>query len=412
MATATASSYGESTSVFEARLQASGIPDEDAKKIKAHISTLKQLAFVSSFTPAQADEKPLMDELEAMLGRRPETGVKASFRALFHESYAVVTSEMRQRVERSEEVQVRRLSQPERAERYNKQVSKLKGITIKGPSEPSETLVDLAVGAYEANELRYIPWDRCTSREQEVSSEKKREIKLTLDEPSGKLKVDSKTPEEVADTSSEILVLQALQRRALAMDQANLLDYEKGDMWAQRLLRARMIDPPPLFARPSWKQLMEADRKLFSELRDRTRSGVQADTSGRPLDRNIVAVMESYDVSCLLQPVPTAASKLSLRIMGQRGPILMGVQLPAVARAAVVKARARARAMLNCPKASRDADLRPTAESRSVLPTIWVTVQIQCPTGDALRVCAYVRCRSVGLTPMEQARAPKGRPND
>ena len=169
MATATASSYGESTSVFEARLQASGIPEDDAKKIKLQISTMKQLAFVSSFTPAQADEKPLMDELEAMLGRKPETGVKASFRALFHESYAVVTSEMRQRVERSEEIQVRRLSQPERAERYNKQVSKLKGLTVKGPSEPSETLVDLAVGAYEANELRYIPWDRCTSREQEVS---------------------------------------------------------------------------------------------------------------------------------------------------------------------------------------------------------------------------------------------------
>ena len=59
MATATASSYGESSSVFEARLQASGIPEDDAKKIKTQISTLKQLAFVSSFTPAQADEKPL-----------------------------------------------------------------------------------------------------------------------------------------------------------------------------------------------------------------------------------------------------------------------------------------------------------------------------------------------------------------
>ena len=98
----------------------------------------------------------------------------------------------------------------------------------------------------------------------------------------------------------------------MAMDQANLLDFEKGDMWAQRLLRARMTDPPPLFARPSWKQLAEADRKLFSELRDRARSGVQADPSGRPLDRNIVAVMESYNVSCLLQPVPTAAGKAEL----------------------------------------------------------------------------------------------------
>ena len=63
---------------------------------------------------------------------------------------------------------------------------------------------------------------------------------------------------------------------------------------------------------------MEADRKLFSELRDRTRSGVQADTSGRPLDRNIVAVMESYDVSCLLQPVPTAASKAELEDHGSK----------------------------------------------------------------------------------------------
>ena len=232
-------------------MDACGLPADDATKVKASVSSLRQLAFISSFTPGQADEAPLMESLKQMLGRDAELAVQASFRALYHEAYAIVTSEMRQKIERSEEPTSRRLTQPERSERYDKQCKKLSGITIKGASEPSEALVDKAVSAYEGNELRYIPWEACTSREQEVTSERKKDTRFTVDEGTGKLKVEAKDPEDKACTTSEVHVLQALQRRSLALDQANLVEYTLMQQWSDRILRARMDEPPPQYVRPS-----------------------------------------------------------------------------------------------------------------------------------------------------------------
>ncbi|CAE7864721.1 unnamed protein product, partial [Symbiodinium necroappetens] len=200
---AMAASYSDSRSVFDARVDACGLPAEDAAKVKASVGSLRQLAFISSFTPGQANEAPLMESLKTMLNRDAELAVQASFRALYHEAYAVVTQEMRQKIEKSEEPTSRRLTQPERAERYDRQCKKLSGITIKGASEPSEALVDRAVSSYEINELRYIPWDVCTSREQEVASERKRDTRFTLDENTGKLKVETKDAEDKACTTSE-----------------------------------------------------------------------------------------------------------------------------------------------------------------------------------------------------------------
>ena len=140
-----AASYSDSRSVFDARVDACGPPADDATKVKASVSSLRQLAFISSFTPGQADEAPLMNSLKQMLGRDAELAVQASFRALYHEAYAIVTSEMRQKIERSEEPTSRRLTQPERSERYDKQCKKLSGITINGARR--EVCMDFVVRA-------------------------------------------------------------------------------------------------------------------------------------------------------------------------------------------------------------------------------------------------------------------------
>ncbi|CAE7718275.1 bath-40, partial [Symbiodinium sp. KB8] len=238
--------------------------------IASSVKTLKNLAFISSYSPGQADDAPLME------------------------------------VERSEEVQVRTLTQPERAERYEKQVKRLSGVNIKGSSEPSERLVDVCVAIYERNQLQYVPWSRCSSREQEAQNESRKEVKLALD-GSGKVKVDSASKEVVADTSTEVLVMQALQRRALAMEQANIVSYTLLDLWHQRLMKARLTDPPPGYSRPSFDQLRLADQKLFSELQDGTRSGIQALSSGRPVDNLIKDVMHRAEVSSLLLPLPASS---------------------------------------------------------------------------------------------------------
>ena len=56
----------------------SGLPKEDADKVKGSVSSLRQLAFISSFTPGQSDEAPLMAALKSMVGRDAELAVLQS----------------------------------------------------------------------------------------------------------------------------------------------------------------------------------------------------------------------------------------------------------------------------------------------------------------------------------------------
>ncbi|CAE7678807.1 unnamed protein product [Symbiodinium sp. CCMP2592] len=280
-----------------------GFDQTERDLILKHVKSLKQLAFVSSFAPGAADEGPLIEALKAMLGKDPEMSQKAAFRAVFHEAYAIVTSEMRQQVERVEEPTVRHLSQPERAERIERQRSQLTGITIKGSSEPSEALVDLCVGQYEANVIQYVPWSKCTSREQELLGDGKKDLKLSIDGESGRLKVENKAKDQVADTSTEVMLLQALQRRALAFDQANIVSFTKLDMWHQKLMKARLTPPPPGYQQVTFTQLQNADSRLFLELQDHTRTGIQSDAKGRPIDGIIDSVSCMHEVVSLMQPL-------------------------------------------------------------------------------------------------------------
>ena len=295
--------YSESKSVLQSRLGAVGFSDGDIQAILPEVGNLRRLAFISSFTPGQTDEGPLMEVLKEILKRDLTISDKANWRAVYNEAFAIVTAEMKQRIEKADpESTVRPLSQPERSERYERQAKKLVGVSLKGPLEPSDALVDLAVASYEANELRYIPWEKCVSKEAELAGEKKKDGRFTVEESSGKLKIEQKQPDLVADTSTEILVQQALTRRALAMDQANLLEFNVMDQWTQRIMKARMQTPAENFSKPTWKQLEAADRQLFSELRDKTRSGVQTTGAGRPLDSLLPDAMYMNEVSCLLQP--------------------------------------------------------------------------------------------------------------
>ena len=154
--------------------------------------------------------------------------------------------------------------------------------------EPADALVDAAVASYKANELKYIPWEKCVSKEDELRGEKKKDIKFTVEEASGKLRVEHKSPDLIADTSSEIMVQQALTRRALAMDQANLIDFVVMDQWTQRLMKARLQAPAESFAKPTWKQLEAADRQLFTELREKTFS-CPSGTQGCPSEIRVAA---------------------------------------------------------------------------------------------------------------------------
>ena len=179
---------------------------------------------------------------------------------------------------------MKKLAQPERADRLHRQQSKLRGIRIEGKLEPSERLVDLAVSLYEENRLQHIELSRCTSKEQEVLNSSQREDKHVVIDATGAVRVRDREHKMEADLSTDTFVRLALMRRELALDQANLLDYLEHDRWVERVFDCRTAMQPSGYNGISIQQIINADRKLFVKLAEGTRSGIQTTASGRPLD--------------------------------------------------------------------------------------------------------------------------------
>ena len=78
------------------------------------LRALQTLAFISDYHPGSQSEKSLLEVFEKLLGRESSVAERAGLRRLFHESYALVTAELKSSVEKSEESVTRKLSQPER----------------------------------------------------------------------------------------------------------------------------------------------------------------------------------------------------------------------------------------------------------------------------------------------------------
>ena len=295
---------------FKARATALGLEDDVVEAVCNNgVNTLAKYAFSSAYVPGNSDETPFVTAMTTALGSAPTLGQLASLRRLFHEAYSLTAAELKHSVERVEDMPVKKLAQPERADRLKRQQTKLKGIRIEGKLEPSDRLVDLAVSLYEENRSQHIELSRCTSKEQEVLNSSQREDKhVAIDSP-GAVRIRDKEHKLEADLSSDMFVRLALMRRGLALDQANLLDYLEHDRWVEKIFDCRTASQPDGYNRISMQQVTNADRKFFLKLAQGTRSGIQTTSAGRPLDAIFKATTEHPDVLHLLQPLPSGGTK-------------------------------------------------------------------------------------------------------
>ena len=87
------------------------------------------------------------------------------------------------------------------------------------------------------------------------------------------------------------------------MDRANLLEFKTHQLWVDRVLKVRLQTPPAGYTRTSCRQVLEADKKLFEELANATRHGVQATVNGRPLDLVFEDCANKPEEVHLLQPL-------------------------------------------------------------------------------------------------------------
>ena len=182
---------------------------------------MAKFAFGCSYSPGASDDKPLKDLMTKVLSREPTLVEESCLRRLYNESYATVAADIRVQTEQTSDDVHRKLAPADRAARLEEQQARLKGIAIRGPYEPGDSLVDKFVSFYENDRLQWVPWDMCVSREHELLSNSKRDQRLVV-QSSGELKLSTANKVEPCDTSSEILLRYCLMRRGLAMEQANI----------------------------------------------------------------------------------------------------------------------------------------------------------------------------------------------
>ena len=115
-----AMSFGDSAAVFKARAADIGLTDDEFKKLEAQgLTTMASFAFCCHchFNPSASDEKPLVDLVTKVLANAPTLKQMSCFRRLFAEAYATIASDIKARVEASEDSSVKRLAPADRAER-------------------------------------------------------------------------------------------------------------------------------------------------------------------------------------------------------------------------------------------------------------------------------------------------------
>ena len=297
----------DSKAAFQQRAAQIEIPVQEIDALElAGIDTFAKYAFCSQYQPGAQDERPLVDFLQATLWAAPNAEMLPKYRRLFFESHALCLQDLRQKVERTEHTEAKVLPLAEKVERVNRLKTRLPGLLVNQQLEPSHQLVDKAVQPWEENSLRYIELTTCTSREQEVLSEKSTPS-LTFD-ATGNIKVTKKQELAQCSLTGDLRLRTAMQRRALAYDMAGVASFLVLEKWANLLFEKLQQEPPHGYKYVNHDQLLRADKALWLRVAEETRAQVQGDGLRRPVDEAIEKWSLHAEIQYHIMPMPSATS--------------------------------------------------------------------------------------------------------
>ena len=212
-------------------------------------------------------------------------------------------------MERTDHTEAKILPLAEKVERVNFIKQKLPGLLITQTLEPSHQLIDKAVQQFEENSIRYLDLTTCTSREQEVLAEKATPS-LSFDS-TGNIKVTKKQELAQCSLSGDLKLRNALQRRAIAYDIANVATFAVLEKWANTLFERLQQEPPSGYKYVSHEQLLRADKALWLKVAEDTRSNVQSKGGVKPVDEAIERWSVHPGVQYHMMPLPGGSSSSS-----------------------------------------------------------------------------------------------------
>ena len=125
------------------------------------------------------------------------------------------------------------------------------------------------------------------------------------------LKIGSQPPSLLSDTSTELKLLYALQRRGVAMDQCGLLSWDEHLLWTQKLFDTVCREPPVGFVSTTLSQAIRADQELWVLLSEEVKPPFKPSPAGIPkLNAPFRAMTLDVRVSQFLLPLPKHFAKV------------------------------------------------------------------------------------------------------
>ena len=161
---------------------------------------------------------------------------------------------------------------PERLSRMRLLKARLRGLPNEEALEPSDALIDKYNSMKEERNLKFVPWDELTRRDEEVRSVKKNKFFDTDNQ--GRLKLGEEVKEvkeDPADTSTDLKLKSAFQRRGVAMEISQLFSFEAHDKYVNWLFKHLAREPPRGFHPVNVQQVHQIDTEVFIKLAGQTR---------------------------------------------------------------------------------------------------------------------------------------------
>ena len=268
------------------------------------IRSLSTLAFSVGTPQSPPSDEMFSDFATRVNGGTPMSfGTQAALRRLHFEASAIIMAELKARATDTTGDGARRLPVAEKTARLRDQEMRLPGMRIKGELQPSFALK-------ETNCVVWIAPSKCSKRDTKIqSNQKDKPVTLTLEQQMVKVSsVDETVP---TDTSTDLHLQWALQRRGLAFDQCSLISNAEHEIWVQQLLGQITRDPPSGFAKVSTSQVIRADRELFTVMAQELQGSLQPDEKGDfPMEKKLKELRTDPRITMFLLPLPksTAAS--------------------------------------------------------------------------------------------------------
>ena len=161
-------------------------------------------------------------------------------------------------------------------------------------------LVDLAVELHETEQVKRIPWERCTSKCDEAEWE--RQVKELRIDKDGMVRVGTAGPAATADASTIMQLSDAMVRRGAALHIASVLSWGTHQALANEILAALKAEAPPGMARATMSQARAFDQEVWRRTAELAEGRVKSIDGAPPLDAILLQVMLEPRVAMLLLP--------------------------------------------------------------------------------------------------------------